>query len=412
MITSMLVLATTFIKAQDKLVGPPMAVLKARVQLFSINTNGSAFSVMNGFANWGAYPTNDLVRGSDGNLYGVVSEGGTYNTGTIYKITSTGQLTILKHLNMPVDGGYPRGALIQATDGNFYGLASAGSINNAGCVFKITPAGVYSIVYSFSINVDGGRPRGHLIQAADGNFYGVNNAGGAFGYGTIFKLTPGGIYTLLKSFNTADGVSPYGSLVQATDSNFYGMTYAGGTYSRGTLFCIKPSGTYTVLHHFKSDGIDGNYPNGDLIQANDGFLYGMTPAGGANYNGTIFKINMAGTAYTILRALSASLEGGNPQGSLVQAKDGNFYGTASSLSGGFAGSVFKMTKDGTAFSIVKKLTLATDGGYPKGTLMQSSDGLLYGTNSSGGKDGNGSIFKRICSRGAYGFNTLKRQWKR
>ena len=392
-LTILLSLFATVSMAQDKLVGlTTNGGPEGAGTAFSIKTNGSSFSIINGFANWGANPTNDLVRGTDGNLYGVIFEGGTYNNGTIYKISPTGTITILKNFNMAVDGGYPKGGLIQATDGNFYGTANAGSFNNGGCIFKITPSGTYTIVRSLSVNTDGGRPQGHLVQANDGNFYGMNNSGGAFGYGTIFKLTPGGAYTVLKSFNIADGTNPYGSLVQASDGNFYGMTNLNGTYKRGTLFRITPTGTYTVLHHFNPNGTDGEYPKGGLIQAKDGLLYGMTPNGGANYNGTIFKISMAGTSYTVIRGLSAGVEGGNPVGTLIQATDGNFYGTAYSLSGGYEGSVFKMAPNGTT-TVIKKFTQETEGGYPSGSLMQSTDGLLYGTNNSGGKDGDGTIFK-------------------
>jgi uncharacterized repeat protein (TIGR03803 family) len=237
-----------------------------------------------------------------------------------------------------------------------------------------------------------------LIQANDGNFYGTNNSGGANGYGTIFKITMAGTYTVLKSLNTADGTNPYGSLVQASDGNFYGMTRLGGTYGRGVIFRITPTGTYTVLRHFSSSALEGQYPNGDLIQAKDGYLYGLTSGGGGNSNGTIIKIKTDGTSFTVVRSLSAGVEGGNPNGSLVQASDGSFYGLAYSIAGGFTGSVFKMTTGGTT-SAIKKFTLATEGGYPMGSLIQSTDGQLYGMTNSGGKDGDGTIFK-VTTAGA------------
>jgi uncharacterized repeat protein (TIGR03803 family) len=355
--------------------------------------------VIKGFADWGASPVSDLVRGNDGNFYGMASEGGSYNHGTIFKITPTGNLTVIKHFNLTVDGGYPKGSLLLANDGNFYGMTSGGSINNGGAIFKLTPSGTYTILRSLSINTDGGRPQGHLIQATDGFLYGINNAGGVNGYGTIFKIkTDGTSYTVLKSMVNTTGANSYGSLVQASDGNFYGMTNLGGTANRGVIFRITPAGTYTVLRNLNGT-TDGQYPFGDLIQAKDGFLYGMTNSAGANYTGTIFKIKTDGTSFTVLRSLSPAVEGGSPKGSLKQASDGNFYGLTYNTSGGYHGAVFKMTSAG-AVTAIKKFTGATEGGYPFGSLIQAPDGLLYGMTYSGGKNAKGTVFK-ITTAGAF-----------
>ncbi len=253
-------------------------------------------------------------------------------------MTPGGSITVLKNLNLSVDGGYPKGSLIQAKDGNFYGMMSSGSVNNGGCIFKITSSGSYTIIRSLSINTDGGRSQGHLVQTSDGSFYGTNNAGGANGYGTIFKLTTSGQYTVLKSFTKTDGSNPNGSVVQASDGAFYGMASGGGTYNYGVIFRITSTGSYKVIRHLNV--ADGAYPSGDLIQAKDGNLYGMAPAGG-NYNGTIFKINTAGSSFKVLRSLNPSVEGGNPSGSLIQASDGFFYGMTYVATGGYNGTFSK-----------------------------------------------------------------------
>lgn len=391
--SSILILAAPIAQSQDVFLGlTSNGGLEGKGTAYSIKQDGSGFSVIKGFVDWGALPTSDLVRGNDGNFYGMAPDGGSFNHGTLFRITSTGNITILKNFNLTVDGGYPKGSLLLASDGNFYGLTSGGSINNGGAIFKITPSGTYTIIRSLAINTDGGRPQGHLIQAPDGFLYGVNSAGGTYGYGTIFKIKPDGTsYTVLKSLVNTTGSQPYGSLVRASDGNFYGMTYLGGTANRGVIYRITPAGIYTVLRNFTGT-TDGQYPFGDLIQAKDGFLYGMTGSAGANGIGTIFKIKTDGTSFTVIRALNISVEGGNVKGSLLQAADGNFYGLTYSTTGGYYGSVFRVTSTG-AVTVIKKFTLATEGGYAMGSLIQAPDGLLYGMTNSGGKGGKGTIFK-------------------
>lgn len=188
-------------------------------------------------------------------------------------------------------------------------------------------AGQYTIVRAFS-SADGYWPQGHLIQATDGHLYGVTRAGGASGYRTIFKLTLGGTFSVLKSFNgTTEGGSSYGSLMQASDGAFYGMTHSGGTYSYGVIFRYSASTGYKVLKHLNRS-TDAAYPDGDLVQGKDGYLYGMSPSG-VSYNGVIFKIKMDGTSFSRIHDRGANGEGGNPQGSLLLANNGYFYGTMS-----------------------------------------------------------------------------------
>jgi uncharacterized repeat protein (TIGR03803 family) len=364
---------------------------------FSIKTDTKAFTVIKGFADWGANPLSDLVRGTDGYLYGMTPNGGTYNHGALFKISAAGDITVLKHFNLYEEGGYPQGSLIQANDGNFYGTLSSGP-SSGGAIFKITSGGKFTVIRNLSINVDGGRPHGHLIQAADGNFYGLNTSGGAYGYGTIFKLTAGGQYTVLKSFQQTDGANPYGSLVQASDGALYGMTHAGGAKGYGVIFRITTDGAYKLLRSLNV-ATDAAYPDGDLIQAKDGWLYGMAPTG-INYNGVVFKVNTTGTTLTIIRQLGAGTDGGNPHGSLIQGTDGYFYGlTSISGGGGYAGTAFKMASNGS-LTVIKRFTEATDGGGSNGSLIQAPDGTFYGMNEDGGKYAKGTIFK-LTSSGSF-----------
>ena len=169
----------------------------------------------------------------------------------------------------------------------------------------------------------------------------------------------GGQFTVLKSLNgTTEGSRSYGSLVQGSDGAFYGMTYLGGNYKFGVIFRLTSGGSFSVIRHLNGN-VDGASPTADLILAKDGMLYGMAPDGGTNYNGTIFKINNSGSSFTVLKAMSAGLQGGNPKGSLVQATDGG-TGMAYSISGGYYGSVFKMTSSGSV-TVIKKFTSTTKG---------------------------------------------------
>jgi uncharacterized repeat protein (TIGR03803 family) len=177
--------AATPLSAQDILMGVTSdGGPEGKGTAYSFKTDTKAFNVIKGFVDWGANPVGDLVRGTDGYLYGMTPNGGTYTHGTIFRISTTGDMTILKNFNLNVDGGYPKGSLIQATDGNFYGMTSSGPNSGGGAIFKLTQDGKYSIVRALS-SADGTWPQGHLIQAADGHLYGITRTGGAAGNGTI-----------------------------------------------------------------------------------------------------------------------------------------------------------------------------------------------------------------------------------
>ncbi len=155
--------------------------------------------------------------------------------------------------------------MIQAADGNFYGTTGLGGPSNAGTVFKITPAGTETVLYSFTGGNDGGNPITALFQAADGNFYGTTPYGGPNNAGTFFKITLAGVETVLYSFTGGtDGGTPVAELIQAADGNFYGTTGLGGPSNAGTLFKVTPAGVETVLYSF-TGGTDGGNPQGPRI---------------------------------------------------------------------------------------------------------------------------------------------------
>ena len=273
----------------------------------------------------GDSPYASLVQGVDGNFYGTTVYGGANNSGicdnfvnegcgTVFKIVPTGNLTTLysfcSQSNCP-DGAFPYAGLLLATDGNFYGTTSAGGVHNDGTVFKITPAGTLTTLYSFD-GTHGSLPQATLIQATDGNFYGttseggVNNGGvcGNNGCGTVFKITFSGMLNTLYSFcsqpGCADGAAPLAGLVEGNDGNLYGATGYGGANLKGTVFKITLGGALTTLYNFCSQQncADGANPVAALIQAIDGNFYGTTVWGGASGGpggGTVFKITPAAT---------------------------------------------------------------------------------------------------------------------
>jgi uncharacterized repeat protein (TIGR03803 family) len=377
-------------------------------------TTLASFNFSNG--DWPAAP---LIQGADGNFYGTTEVGGNLGTfgfcyltgalggcGTVFKVTSAGVITSLYLFCAETnctDGALPSAPLVQGPDGNFYGTTVEGGANdtncpNAGCgtVFKITPSGTLTTLYSFcslSGCTDGYAPHGGLILGSDGNFYGTAASGGGFTYsGTIFKITPNGILTTLHSFTGQDGEDPQAGLVQAADGSLYGTTENGGTYNAGTVFKITPSGAFTTLYSFGSGTDDGSLPESALIQATDGNLYGATSAGGQMNWGTVFKITPGG-ALTTLYSFCSQMncpDGFNPQG-LVQATDGNLYGTTAGggtivngcISG--CGTIFKITTAGQLTTL--HAFDFTDGEAPFAALLQATDGKFYGTTLVGGSTG-------------------------
>jgi uncharacterized repeat protein (TIGR03803 family) len=206
------------------------------------------------------------------------------------------------------DGDAPYAGLVQATDGNFYGTTVYGGANGGyGTVFKITPGGTLTTLYSFCSQsgcTDGAFPEAGLVQAANGDLYGTAEYGGAkanANSGTVFKITPSGTLTTLYSFCSqgaypycTDGRNPYAGLVQAANGDFYGTTLVGGTNRGGTVFRITPGGTLTTLYSFCSQSgcTDGAFPEAGLVQDTNGDFYGTTSSDGSNNSGTVFRLSV------------------------------------------------------------------------------------------------------------------------
>jgi uncharacterized repeat protein (TIGR03803 family) len=355
----------------------------------------------------GAPPFAELIQATDGNLYGTTNNNGANGGGTVFKITPSGTLTTLYSfcvLVLCADGEGPYAGLVQATNGNFYGTTYVGGANIFdGTVFEITPSGALTTLHSFN-GTDGDQPSGTLIQATDGNFYGTTAIGGANGgYGTVFKITPAGTLTTLHSFDRTDGEQPYGALVQATNGILYGTTSLGGANGSGTVFKITTGGALTTLYNFcaQSNCVDGESPVAGLVQATNGYFYGTTYTGGASSFGTIFKITSTGTL-TTLHSFDA-IDGENPKAGLVQGSDGNFYGTTYLGGLGNGGTVFKITLADTLTTLYNfcAQTNCTDGQNPTAQLVQDTNGVFYGTTSLGGTDAFGTAFSLSVGLGPF-----------
>jgi len=235
----------------------------------------------------GDRPLSPPIQAASGLFYGTTTSQSVADS-SVYSVTSGGVLKTL-HTFTGTDGQNVN-ALIQGTDGNFYASTCSGGTSNDGVIFKMTAAGKVTVLHNFA-GSDGSGACWALVQASDGNFYGVANTGGTAGAGVVFKVTPGGTYTVIHNLNgTTDGAYPDSSLVQATDGNLYGVTSSQSAYDIGTLYRVTTGGTFTTLYSFTSGftfNADGGYPQSALIQHTNGLLYGSTFTGGDSSCGTV-----------------------------------------------------------------------------------------------------------------------------
>jgi len=366
----------------------------------------------------GYLPGAGVIQDAAGNLYGTTAYGGTNNAGTVFKLDSTGQESVLYSFCSAAncaDGSYPKTGLIRDAAGILYGTTSQNGANNKGLVFKLDSTGKESVLYSFYSGgppyVDGQYPASGLIQDAADNLYGTTAEGGANNGGTVFKLDSTGAETVLYSFcsatNCGNGSNPRASLIQDAAGNLYGTTVLGGANNNGIVFKLDTAGRETVLYSFCSAAncADGSYPETGLIQDSAGNLYGTTNVGGANNTaqggaGVVFKLDNTGHE-TVLYSFCAvggnnCTDGAYPQAGLLQDAAGTLYGTTySGGANGAAGVVFEVDTSGnyTVLYSFCAVSGCTDGQFPLSGLIQDAAGNLYGTTTSGGATGNGTVFQ-------------------
>jgi uncharacterized repeat protein (TIGR03803 family) len=353
---------------------------------------GITFTTLHSFSSSGngVNPHAGLTQSSRGPMYGTTESGGTAGDGTVFSITTNGTFSVIVGFNGN-NAQTPEGPLIQATDGNLYGTSLAGGTALSGVVFRVTSLNLVGTLHSFAGAADGSNPYAGLQQGTDGALYGTATYGGLFSAGTIFKMTTSGLFTSLYSFtNAADGGEPYAGLVQANDRNFYGTTSAGGTNNNGTIFKITTNGGLSTLYWFTGTN-DGASPRAALIQARDGNLYGTAYEGGTAGSGTIFRVSTNGVFNPLFQFNGTN--GARPYGGLLQASDGNFYGTTENGGVGGVGSIFRMDTNGNLTTLV--WFNEANGATPEGTLIQGADGALYGTTYHGGTSDNGTVFKLV-----------------
>jgi len=426
------------------------AVLVSAV-ITSQSAQAQTFTTLHSFDGTdGSYVVAPLVQATDGNLYGTAEEGGANGDGTIYNITTGGAFTLLySFCSQPncADGNGPVAGLVQDTNGDLYGTTVTGGVYNgpnAGTIFKYAPSsGPLKTLYDFCMVItsppyltcdNGSYPEAGLVQANNGDLYGTTLGGGSFGppepgNGTVFKITDpiagNGKFTQLYIFcgvppsyggcnsthSSANGWAPSGGLMQATNGVLYGTTSSGGNVNDGgTVFEITKGGTFTSLYDFCSqtnctDGDNNDGPgNGSpsvLVQATNGNLYGTTQWGGANGAGVVFEITPAGEFTTLYSFCSqpACADGSGPVGGLIQATDGNFYGTTSyggNYYGGPSGFCYASYGCGTIFQLIPPVAPAgswtetvlynfcsqsgcADGAMTQAGLVQDTNGTFYGT---------------------------------
>jgi len=353
---------------------------------------------------YGGNPTAGLVRDAKGNLYGTTVNGGTYGNGTVFEVSAGGKGTVLHSFAGSPDGANPWAGLVRDGKGDLYGATYWGGTYGGGTVFELTKKGTETVLYSFcSLGGcdDGQSSFGGLVRDALGSLYGATNFGGAYGYGTVFEVTPAGNETVLYNFQgSPDGGYPESPLFRDSKGNLYGTTMVGGVsgcdsyggYGCGTVFEVTPSGTETVLHSFGGPPNDGAGPDTGLVRDAKGNLYGTTTFGGAYNFGTVFKLTKKG-AETVLHDFEGGpSDGQGPGAGLIRDKQGNFYGTTSvggGSGGGYGwGTIFKMAPDGIV-TVLYSFTGGADGGYPFGDLVMDEQGNLYGTTVYGGVAGSG-----------------------
>ncbi len=311
--------------------------------------------------------------------------------------------TLLYTFTGGADGGDPEGGLIIDSLGNLYGTTAVGGnpacLHGCGTVFKLDTSGKESVLYSFTgTSGDGYFPSATLVQDVQGNLYGTAQAGGAYGFGTAFKIDSSGNETILHSFTGgADGGSPlFGGLVMDDQGNLYGTTISGGDLACGggsgcgTVFMLNNAGAETVIYSFTGTGGDGTGPSGALLRDAQGNLHGTTRSTGiyGRNGGTVFKVDPTGKE-TVLFSFNGSdgLDGLNPVGAIVEDTQGNLYGATESGGHGVVGGngvVFELTKKGKEKVLHRFAASGKSGYYPEGGVVQDSQGNLYGTTLRGG----------------------------
>jgi uncharacterized repeat protein (TIGR03803 family) len=384
------------------------SILRSLVLLCAMFTTGSLFAqtflTLHSFGGTadGQNPQGGLVRDAAGNLYGTTVKGG-MGSGTVFKVDTANNETVLYSFTGGADGNSPLAGLIRDAAGNLYGTTVAGGAHNQGTVFKIDTSNHETVLYSFTGGADGGLPQAGVIMDATGNLYGTASQGGfgcaPLGCGTVFKIDTTNHETVLHAFMAgSDGGNPEAGLILDPAGNLYGTTFGGGSGGQGIVFKIDTTNHETVLYTF-TGGSDGGGPVAGLLRDAAGNLYGTTFNGGTSGQGTVFKIDTTNHE-SALYSFTGGSDGGGPAAGLIRDVVGNLYGTTSQggvgCSGLGCGTIFKINPSNGETTIYN-FTGGSDGAGSMAGLLMDTTGNLYGTAYQGGTicnpPGCGTVFE-------------------
>ncbi len=359
------------------------------------SAQAQTFTVLYSFP-WsnGANPYAGLVRDAAGNLYGTTFQGGASSNGTVFKVDSAGNETVLHSFTGGLDGGTPYGGLIRDKAGNLYGATYSGGASNLGTVFKMDPSGTEKVLYSFTgTSGDGCYPYGGLFRDGAGNLYGTTANCGKSGAGTVFKVHPNGTETVLHSFANGkkDGAVPtLTSLIMDKKGNLYGVTSEGGSAGEGVAYKLSKSGKLTVLHSFTGGTTDGCDPFGTPAMDKAGNLYGTASGCGSSGDGIVWKVSDNHSETVLHNFVGGSADGALPYGGVTLDAKGNLYGDTTRGGNFNVGTVYQVT--GTNLVVLQSFS-GSVGGFPYDNLILDSQGNLYGTAETGGSTGWGTVWK-------------------
>ena len=346
----------------------------------------------------GGDPFPAVMRDAAGNLYGTTDYAGAAFAGVVFKVSKTGQETVLYNfcsLSGCTDGQYPYAPLVRdATTGNLYGTTQYGGTANLGVVFKLSATWKETVLHSFTGAADGALPYGGLFRDKAGNLYGTTESGGTANLGVVFKISKAGKETVLHSFTGTvnDGSEPASaSFYMDANGNLFSVTSHGGTANEGVLYKLSPKGKLTVLHSFTAGTADGCYPYGTPAVDAHGNMYGGTGGCGTSNLGVVWKVSKNG-AEAILHNFAGASDGQSPLAGVILDAAGNIYGTTNTGGASGFGTAFEVNKNGK-FILLHTFTGGTDGKYLYGGLILDPKGRIYGTTINGGTGGYGTVWR-------------------
>lgn len=369
----------------------------------------------NGGNSPGAAPYAALLAHPDGHFYGTTQNGGAGDFGTIFRVSPAGVVTTVVEFTGSAGarkGRIPLGALLAHPDGFLYGTTERGGAGDDGTIFRVSPGGALTTLFEFSVG-SGRLPIAGLVLGADGSLYGSTSGGGGNSAGTIFKVTTAGAFTTLVQFSGSSpdfrGRSPSAPLLRHSNGNFYGTTQLGGTGEYGTVFQLTPSGDFTTLIQFTNTGgaNRGRLPLGGLVEGSDGLLYGATSAGGGTNFGTLFRVSPGGNFQTLAEFSldDGTVRGTNPITPLVENQAGQLLSVTGQGGSANLGTLYAVSPTGQFSALVEFTGTGgtRPGAFPRGALLETADGTVYGSTTQGGAANLGTIFRRTA---AGNFTTL------